>query len=134
MNSTNSSRGSPRLKADPLRIAAAAALAIAALGGLLHLAGLEPASALPEAVLCPFRALTNLPCPGCGMTRAFLALGRLDFAGAWARNPLSFPLAALMALFAAGRVPRVARSARAANLALFGVLAFWGARLLGHVQ
>lgn len=134
MNSTNSSLSSPRHKTDPLRAAAAAVLAIAALGGLLHLAGHELASALPGAVLCPFRALTGLPCPGCGMTRAFLALGRLDFAGAWAYNPLSLPLAALTLLYAAGRVPRALRSARTANLALLGVLTFWGARLLQNIR
>jgi len=130
MSSTNSSPLLRRLKADPLRLAAAAALAVAVLGGLLHLAGYQLASALPGVPLCPFNALTGLPCPGCGMTRAFLALGRLDFAGAYASNPLSFPLAALMVLFVAGKVPRALHSAKAVHLALFGVLAFWATRLL----
>lgn len=130
MSSTNSSPLRPPLKADPLRLAAAAALAAAVSGGLLHLAGYQLASALPGVPLCPFNALTGLPCPGCGMTRAFLALGRLDFAGAYASNPLSFPLAALMVLFVAGKVPRVFHSAKVVHLALFGVLAFWAARLL----
>jgi len=31
---------------------------------------------------CPFRALTGIPCPGCGMTRSFLALTNGDLAGA----------------------------------------------------
>lgn len=87
-------------------------------------------SAMPKIPLCPFKALTGLPCPGCGMTHAFLALGRLDFSGAWNANPLAFPLAALAALCAAGRLPRALRSAKAANLALAGVLVFWGGRLL----
>ncbi|MEI7527712.1 MAG: DUF2752 domain-containing protein [Elusimicrobiota bacterium] len=128
MNLTSSSPS--RLKTDPLRLAAWAVLAASALSGLLHLAGYSLQAALPGAALCPFKALTGLPCPGCGMTHAFLALGRLDLAGAYAWNPLVFPLAALTALYAAGRVPRWVRSGKAVNSALLGVLLFWGGRLL----
>ncbi|HBA60605.1 MAG TPA: hypothetical protein DCZ92_07265 [Elusimicrobia bacterium] len=130
MSSTSSTRSRPdRL----LRLAAAGVLAVAALSGLAHLAGFSLTTALPHADLCLFKALTGLPCPGCGMTHAFLALGRLDLAGAYAHNPLVFPLAALLAFCAAGRVPRAASSAGTVNWALLGVLVFWGARLLKAV-
>ena len=132
MNSTNSFPSRP--KADPLRIAAWVVLAATSLSGLLHLAGYSLVTALPKAALCPFKALTGLPCPGCGMTHAFLALGRLDFSGAYAENPLVFPLAALMALYLAGRVPRAVRSGKAVNFSLLGVLVFWGGRLLHHIR
>lgn len=37
---------------------------------------------------CLFRRLTGVPCPGCGMTRAFLAAFRLDFPEAFRMHPL----------------------------------------------
>ena len=39
---------------------------------------------------CPFYELTGLPCPGCGTTRMFLALFRLDLPAAFAYNPPMF--------------------------------------------
>lgn len=133
MSSISSTRTSSRSEAA-LRAAAWAVLAVSAAGGLLHLAGVELAARLPGAPLCAFHAVTGLPCPGCGMTRAFLALGRLDLRAAWAFNPLVFPLAALTALYAAGRVPRALRSDRVVYPALAGVLVFWTARLLPYLR
>jgi hypothetical protein len=37
-------------------------------------------------VLCAFRAITSLPCPSCGMTRAFHALSHGDLRAATAFN------------------------------------------------
>lgn len=47
---------------------------------------------------CPIKALLGVPCPGCGMTRAVLALLRLDFAGAASMHPLVFLLPAVLLL------------------------------------
>ena len=46
---------------------------------------------------CPFRFFFGVPCPGCGMTRAFLSLIKLDFSSAFNYHPLIFimPLIAL---------------------------------------
>ena len=38
--------------------------------------------------ICMFRLLTHLDCPGCGLTRAFRAMGRLDVLSAFRYNPL----------------------------------------------
>lgn len=43
-------------------------------------------------VFCPFRLLTGISCPGCGMTRAFLALAEFDVSLAIKLNPFSVPL------------------------------------------
>ncbi len=39
---------------------------------------------------CVFHAVTDVPCPGCGMTRACLALIHGHFADAWRYHPFSF--------------------------------------------
>lgn len=43
-------------------------------------------------VPCPFRAVTGLKCPGCGLSHAATALVHLDFAGAMAENALFIPI------------------------------------------
>lgn len=42
--------------------------------------------------LCPFKALTGLPCPGCGLTRAFSSLLHGQFAKAFTFHPFAFLL------------------------------------------
>lgn len=48
---------------------------------------------------CVFRLMTGIPCPGCGMTRAWLAALRLDFSAAIAYHPLFWvvPIAFVLA-------------------------------------
>ncbi len=43
----------------------------------------------PTIILCPFRAMTGWLCPGCGMTRAFCALGHGELRRAIHFNALS---------------------------------------------
>jgi len=72
---------------------------------------------------CPVRVLAGWPCPACGATRAALALARLDFAAAFAWNPLAAAgwlllvgggLAAALASFV-GRLPPEPRTLPAAS-------------------
>lgn len=44
------------------------------------------------AIPCFYLKTTGLLCPGCGMTNMFLALAKLDFAGAYRCNPAMFLL------------------------------------------
>lgn len=48
---------------------------------------------LPVHGECGFRFLVGAPCPGCGMTRACLALLRGDAGAAWRLHPAVFPTA-----------------------------------------
>ncbi len=42
--------------------------------------------------LCPLHAVTGLPCPGCGMTRALAALVEGDVSAAWGWHPFGLVL------------------------------------------
>jgi hypothetical protein len=63
---------------------------------LIAFAGLGLAAAAAFASLplppCPFRAMTHLPCPGCGMTRSVAALLHGNLALSFRYHPLGPPL------------------------------------------
>ncbi|RMH17748.1 MAG: DUF2752 domain-containing protein [Acidobacteria bacterium] len=84
-----------------------AVLLVAAAAAAPSLATLVPA--------CPLKTLTGIPCPGCGSTRALLALARFAPLEAFAHYPLA---AAGWTLFVAGGV--VAAAAAAAGRPLAG--------------
>ncbi|MDZ7815776.1 MAG: DUF2752 domain-containing protein [Planctomycetota bacterium] len=47
---------------------------------------------------CPFHALTGVPCPTCGSTRAVVSFSKLDFAASFTYNPAMFFLCILTVL------------------------------------
>lgn len=47
---------------------------------------------------CPTKVLFGIPCPGCGLTRAYFAAFRLDFKQAFSYHPL-FPVAVPFLLY-----------------------------------
>jgi hypothetical protein len=67
----------------------------AGLAGLAGLALLHFVVPQPGAAhtVCLFRRLTGIPCPGCGMTRAFAHLAKGDWRAAASDHLLAYPLA-----------------------------------------
>lgn len=58
---------------------------------------------------CVVYQLLGIPCPGCGLTRAWLSLLRGDFSGAFRAHPLFWTLPFLVLLFLfAGRMSKKA--------------------------
>jgi len=83
--------------------------------------GIALATGLP---LCPFASLTGVPCPGCGLFRAALALAHGDVREALALHPLvlvAIPLGLAASLHVATARPK-GRAARRALAALSGAL------------
>lgn len=67
-------------------------------GLLLSFPVLGRTALLPQT--CPSRVLLGIPCPGCGMTRSFVALAHGDFLAAINYNPMG-PILFLACLFQA---------------------------------
>ena len=81
------------------RDAVVAVAAIAFLYLVFHMTG----------VGCPLKYITGISCPGCGMTRAWGAVLRLDFAAAFRFHPLwILPIPGAAILFFRNRIPKKA--------------------------
>ena len=113
----------------------------AVLGGalrrLLSLVGFIAVAALVLWVTdigCVFRLMTGVPCPGCGITRAWLALLRLDPAAALAYHPLFWMLPVALVLAVAEprvRHRRVRRAIEGLLAAMtVALVAVWAVRLV----
>ena len=70
-------------------------------GAALLVSFIWTSASFPHVELCYFRRLTGLPCPGCGLTRAFCAISHGQFLSAFKLNPFAFAFyaAALTVLF-----------------------------------
>lgn len=81
---------------------------------------------------CPVYAITGIPCPGCGMTRALFSALRMDWRQALRWNPMVYPLALCcgyaVICFLMGRT-RQAASIRFWGIAAMLMLAVWLLRL-----
>jgi hypothetical protein len=91
-------------------------------------------------VLCPFRLGSGIPCPGCGLTRAFSFMAHGEFEAALQFNALA-PLVALYlaavwtyyAIEAWRGAPPEWPTWRIAGIALLVTGAFWGGRLVAFL-
>ena len=65
-------------------------LGFSALSVILLASTLLPPFFVTKVVPCLFKSVTGIPCAGCGMTRAFLAIGRGNLYEAFRFNPNCF--------------------------------------------
>ncbi|MFT4126645.1 MAG: DUF2752 domain-containing protein [Gordonia sp. (in: high G+C Gram-positive bacteria)] len=82
-------------------------------GGLAAVAAaalLPPAGIENGPIVCPFRLLTGLPCPGCGLTRSWVYAMHGDWSQSFAAHPFGAPLlGAVLVLIVAVGYRRVTR-------------------------
>jgi len=92
----------------------------------------SPATIEDGPVICPFRLATGLPCPGCGLTRAWVYLAHGQWSDAWSANPFGLVTMALAVVYvvavgwawALGRAfPDIGRIVR--SKAFIGLGAVW---------
>ena len=80
---------------------------------------------------CPLLYFFHIPCPGCGMSRAMMALLRLDFRAAFTFHPMVWSLPLLPpALFLEGKItPYPLINRLLIGLIIFGFIASYFVRL-----
>lgn len=106
MNEENDRGRVPRRYRD----VALAVLAVVALYAVFYIAGIG----------CPIKFLTGVSCFGCGMTRAVLAVLRLDFAAAFHYHPLwMVPTIWIGAYLLRQRFPKVYKAVTIIAIILF---------------
>ena len=76
---------------------------------------------------CVFRKFLHFPCPGCGMTRAWLSFLQLDFASAFSYHPMfwSLPLLYLYLLYDGSLFQKKWLDRGILILIAIGFLLFW---------
>lgn len=95
-------------------------------GVLLYFWEVDSIHYLPRVSLCPFHFITGIPCPGCGMTRAFLTLGQLKMKEAIALNPFSIPLLSVMIFYLwLGYIPRFLQQKAVLRFSIPTVVTLW---------
>lgn len=76
---------------------------VAATGGVAGIGAaflLSPEHIEDGPVICPFRALTGLPCPGCGLTRSWVYAANGWWRESFASNPFGLVVVAFVVVLA----------------------------------
>ena len=68
---------------------------------------------------CPFKLITHVDCPGCGMQRSFLLLLQGDLASSFAMYPALLPVLLLFLLLVVQLLFRIRNGARMLRYAYF---------------
>ena len=84
---------------------------------------------------CLFRYFFSIPCPGCGMTRAWMAALRLDFSAAFRWHPMFWciPLIAVCILYDGKLFPGKKGNLLFWSILGAGILMVYLARLFGFL-
>jgi hypothetical protein len=80
--------------------------------------------------ICAFHRMTDLACPGCGMTRGLTSITHGDFGRAWRFHPFAFAFYPLLALAALSALVPALRGPRAPSERVEEILNRSGAALL----
>lgn len=92
------------------RLSASEGIALAGVGAVLAASALAPDRIEDGPVVCPFRLLTGLPCPGCGLTRSWVYLAHGQWRDSFVAHPFGVvAVALLLALVVAVVAARVRR-------------------------
>ncbi|MBE6376788.1 MAG: DUF2752 domain-containing protein [Lentisphaerae bacterium] len=87
-----------------------------------------------ETSICPVKAVTGLPCPGCGLTTAGMALLRGDWQAAYQANAMIFAFPPVAAIFIISLIWRNKKFSRFANIiyliAALGLAGYFVYRLI----
>lgn len=111
---------------------------LGAAGSCVLLYSVDPAADDSPYPLCPFRALTGLPCPGCGTLRATNRLLHADVGAALGYNALfvlmlpvlGYILVRSLAMMVGRDAPEISAPRWSGYAVLVVVLAFWLLRVL----
>lgn len=82
---------------------------------------------------CVIRSITGLPCPGCGLSRAWLAMLRLDLLSAFRYHPMfwSIPIFMLYFLFDGQLFRRKRWNIGIAAILIGGIVLCYAVRITG---
>lgn len=104
---------------------------LAGMAGFLLLVGVWYWCALP----CPILALTGIPCPGCGITRAWLCALELELGSAFCLHPMfwSVPILAALFVFDGQLLPGKHTNTLLVGILAAGILLTYLARFFGFL-